>query len=244
MMPTLRILLLSMALMGWANGWTASVAYAVRWVHATRVHVISVDLRDRTLEVMPAIANNTPGTRQSFLAFMAEHQPLAQITGGYFSMSTSLPIGSIVIHRQLRYLGVAGSALAIRADNTAEIVNIPYGWRYSWPGYEHVLQGGMRLVQHSRYAVFPRDQGFRDPTLFEHATRTAVGLIGGKRLLLVAVNKMILLSELAAIMKGLGCTDAMTLDGGYSTGLAIGGHTILLPGRTLSTVLMVTRRGT
>ena len=229
---------------GLMGGQAASVEYSACWVHRTRVHVIRVDLRDPTLQVIPAIAYDTPGKRQSFLGFLAEHQPLAQITGSYFSMRTSLPIGSVVIGRQLRYIGVAGSALAMKSDNTAEIVNIPYGWRYSWTGYENVLQGGMRLLQRSRYAVFPHDQGFRDPTLFQHATRTAVGLTDRKHLLLVAVNKMILLSDLAAIMKGLGCTDAMTLDGGYSTGLAIGGRPILLPGRTLSTVLMVTRRGT
>ena len=220
----------------------ASVEYSVHWLKRMRVHVVRVDLTDRTIAVRPAIAYDSPGRRESFLGFLAEHQPLAAITGSYFSLDNSLPIGSVVIDRQIRYIGQLGSALAIRPDNRAEIVNIPAGWRYSWPGYEYVLQGGVRLLEGGAYAVYPRDQGFHDPVLFQHATRTAVGLTSDHHLLLVAVNKMIYLSDLAAVMKALGCRDAMSLDGGNSTGLAVGGNCILLPNRTLPTILMVTRR--
>lgn len=236
------ILLAFLPLTGKADDMPSSVGYCVQWVHATRVHVVVVDLNDPTIMVAPRLAYNQAGKRQSFIGFMADHHPLAQLTGSYFSLRSALPIGDIVIDGDIRYRGPVGSALALTTENAAQIVNIPYGWKYSWPGFENVLKGGLRLVQNGKYAVFPRDQGFHDPALFRRATRTAVGLTGRHKLLMVAINKPILLSELAIIMKGLGCRDAMTLDGGTSTGMAYGDDIILTPGRTLSNVLMVLPR--
>jgi len=225
-----------------AYGETPGVAYSKHWINKTRVHVVSIDLNDTSLKITPAIAWNTIGKRQSFVSFMAQHQPLAQITGSFFSLQTAHPIGDLVIGGQIIFRGPVGSALAITPDNQATMMNIPYNWTYSWPGYESAVQGGIRLVQNGKYAVYPRQQGFRDPALFRPATRTAVGLDGMNRLLMVAVNKPIYLSDLAGIMKALGCVDAMALDGGTSTGLAYGGEVILMPGRTLTNVLLVTRR--
>jgi len=225
-----------------AYGDTPGVTYAKHWIKKTRVHVISVNLNDLSLKVTPAIAWNTIGKRQSFVSFMAQHQPLAQITGSFFSLQTAHPIGDLVIGGQIIFRGPVGSALAITPDNQATMMNIPYNWTYSWPGFESAVQGGIRLVQNGKFAVYPRQQGFRDPGLFRPATRTAVGLTDANRLLMVAVNKPIYLSDLAGIMKALGCKDAMALDGGTSTGLACGGEVILMPGRTLTNVLIVVRR--
>ena len=213
-----------------AAGATSSLNYSTRWVNRIRVNVITVDLHDQSLVVTPQLANDAVGKRESFSAFRRERHPLAQISGSYFSLGSALPIGDIVIDGHLRYRGPVGSALAIKADNSADIVNVPYGWSASWSGYETVLKGGMRLVQHGKYAVFPHDQGFRDPNLFHRATRTAVGLTCKHKLLLVAVGQQILLSQLAVIMQRLGCQDAMTLDGGLSTGMAYGDKVILTRG--------------
>jgi hypothetical protein len=251
MTHTLQILIILIVglMVGWCPVWVAaeaspSVSYSRQWIARTRVHVVTVNLLDRSLLVTPRLAANSPGRRQSFVGFLAQHQPLAQITGSYFSLRNSLPIGDIVVEGRRRFQGPVGSALVITPQNRAAILNIPYGWRSAWLGYETVLQGGVRLVQNGKYAVYPRQQGFRDPGLFRRATRTAIGLRADQRLLLVAVNKEVLLSELAAIMKALGSLDAMTLDGGTSTGLSVGSELILTPGRTLSNVLMVLERPT
>lgn len=218
------------------------VRYSKQWLNRARVHVITVDLNDKTLQVKPVVGRNRPGRRQSFLGFMAEHQPLAQLTGTYFGLRNGLPIGDLLSDGRWIFDGFAGSALVITPENTAAIVNIPPRWKYSWPGYTTVIQGGIRLTQQGKYAVYPRVQGFRDTSLYRRASRTAVGIQEGNRLVLVAVNKPVLLSELAAIMKALKCRDAMTLDGGTSTGMAFGTDVILMPGRTLSNVLVVTER--
>jgi hypothetical protein len=221
---------------------SASVSYQIRTAAGVRAHVITADLRNPAVMVKPVLAYNTPGRGQSFIRFMARHQPLAQISGGYFSVANWLPIGDIVIDGKLRYRGQVGSALTIRTDNTAEIVDIPRGWTYSWPGCESVLRGGVRLLRHGAYAAYPRQQGFRDAGLFRLTSRTAVGITPQRRLLMVATGRNISLSTLACLMKGLGCTDAMSLDGGTSTGLAYGSRVIIAPGRMLSNVLIITER--
>ncbi len=226
------------------NARTESVRYQTQWLRQARVHVVSVDLADPTIKITPAFAHDRIGARQDFSTFLARYHPLAQITGTYFGMRDSLPIGDVVINGQFLFDGYIGTALALKPDNTAQIIDVPYRWRNSWSGYEEVLQGGIRLVELGKPMVYPRSQGFRDPDLFRYATRTAVGLQGPKKLLLVAVNQPILLTNLAHIMIALGCRDAMTLDGGTSTGLAFGRQVILHPGRALTNVLMVVSRPT
>ena len=239
---TLLVLITVLLMTAWARAASSSVAYTVEWINKTRVHVVWVNLNDKSLKVTPAVAKAGIGQRQSFISFLGQHQPLAQITGSYFCMDTAMPIGDVVIDGNIVYRGPVGTALAITPDNKPQMKNIPYGWKYSWPGYESVLKGGIRLVQDGKYAVYPRQQGYRDPGLFRPATRTAIGIDARDRLLMVAINKPILLSDLAGIMKALGCLQAMTLDGGTSTGLAYKDNVIMTPGRTLSTVLMVVQR--
>jgi len=225
-----------------AYGDTSSVTYSKHWINRTRVHVVWVDLNDPTIKVTPLLAWNAINRRRSFVGFMAAHQPLAQMTGNFFSLQSGYPVGDIVIGGTKVAEGRVGSALAIKPGNQVSIIDIPHQWRYSWPGYESVLRGGIRLVENGKAALNPKGQGFRDPALFRPATRTAVGLDSRNRLLMVAVNKGVYLSDMAGIMKALGCTAAMSLDGGTSTGLAYRGDVILMPGRTLPNVLAVIQR--
>lgn len=227
-----------------ADASTRSVSYQLATSSGVRVHVITVDMHDAALMVRPAFAYGEPGHGQSFSRFITQHHPLAQISGSYFSLGSWLPIGDVVINGEVQYIGVIGSALAVRQDNTVDIIDVPRGWHAPWNGYEAVLRGGLRLLRQGEYAITARRQGFRDPALFRPASRTAVGVTPGNHLLLVATSAGISLSKMAAVMKGLDCTDAMTLDGGISTGLAIGDQIILNPGRRLSTVLMVKARPT
>lgn len=233
-----------LALVLQAPGITASqsINYQLRRVGKYAAHVVSIDLCDSSLQVTPAFAYGAPGRRQSFSSFIHTKRPLAQITGVYFGMQNSLPIGDIVINQSFVYDGAVGSALAITADNTADIIDVPYCRKRNWQGYEGVAQGGVRLVDRGRRMLAPSSQGFRDPGLFRPAPRTAVGLTRDKRLLMVAVTRNIYLRDLSDIMRGLGCVEAMSLDGGGSTGLACGHSVIVAPKRALSNVLMVVPR--
>jgi len=225
-----------------ANAGKESVRYSRKKISRATVHIVTVNLNDPRIEVRPVVAGNQVGRRQSFTGFLARHQPLAQLTGSYFGLRNSLPVGDLVIRGRRLYDGHVGSALALRQDNTARIIDIPHRWKSSWHGYENVLQGGIRLVENGKTAVYPTSQGFYSRDLLRATTRTAVGLTRHRKLLLVAVENNVQLSRLAGIMKALGCVDAMTLDGGTSTGIAFGHRVLVQPGRTISNVLQVVER--
>ena len=53
--------------------------------------------------------------------------------------------------------------------------------------------------------------------------RTAIGYDGSGKVYLVVVTSGVTLTQLARIMKGLGCTYAMNLDGGGSTQMQVSG---------------------
>ncbi|HEY3418012.1 MAG TPA: phosphodiester glycosidase family protein [Armatimonadota bacterium] len=218
-----------------------SVSYYIHQTNGMRVHVIEANLNDPSLLVKPVFARHAEGARQPFAAFLVAH-PLAQITGGYFDLISGFPVGDAMVHGQRFYEGPVGSALAVTAENRASIIDTPAYVLNEWTGFDNVLQGGIRLVEHGQFAVYPYDQGFRDPDLFRRASRTAVGLTPENHLLLVATSQPIYLSQLAYIMIDLGCREAMTLDGGTSTGLAYGSSIILQPGRALPEVLQIVRR--
>ena len=248
MQRTLRkcLLLMGIALV-LSPAWSASaerksVQYGLFLIRHLPVHVIQIDLSDPALKVMPAVAHDQIGRRESFFAFLSHYQPLAQISGEYFGLRDAIPIGDIVIDGEKLVNGAIGTALAVTTDNTASIIDIPHRETQTWAGYDEVIRGGIRLLEHGEFRVFPRSQGFHDPALFSYATRAAIGLRDHKHLLMVAIDRDISLAQLAGVMELLGCRDAMTLDGGASTGMAFGHRILIWPGRTVSDVLMVVAR--
>ena len=218
-----------------------SVYYDSVRVAGVNAHTVNIKMSDTSIQIRPAFAWGIPGKRQLFKDFISDYNPLAQITGPYFGMADGLPVGDIFIDGKGLFDGFIGSALTVNKNGRAKIVDIPYKWDYSWPGSVMVMQGGIRLLENGKTTLYPRSQGFRHIDLFRPAARTAIG-IDGDKLVMMAVTKPIYLSKLAAMMKGIGCTEAMTLDGGPSTGLAIGKSIIVNPGRQLPTVLMVVKK--
>jgi hypothetical protein len=91
------------------------------------------------------------------------------------------------------------------------------------PPSADVIGGGPTLVRDGRVVVKEDTEGFKPDVVAGRAPRTAVGF-QGRRLLLVtvdgrepAISVGMSLVELAELMRELGCTDAMNLDGGGST---------------------------
>ncbi|MEI6518744.1 MAG: phosphodiester glycosidase family protein [bacterium] len=235
----LSVMMMLLCSLAWAGN--KSVYYDSVRAAGVNAHTVNISMNDTTIQVRPAFAWGIPGKRQLFKDFIHDYNPIAQITGPYFGMLNGLPVGDIVIDGKGLFKGFIGSALVIDKNGKAKIIDIPFKWEYSWPGYQMVMQGGVRLVENGKSTVYPRSQGFTHLDLFKPAARTAIG-IHGDTLVMLAVTKPIYLSKLAAVMKGIGCTEAMTLDGGSSTGLAIGKSIIVNPGRELPTVLMVVKK--
>jgi hypothetical protein len=98
-----------------------------------------------------------------------------------------------------------------------------------------VIGGGPTLLRDSRVVVATDTEGFRSDVVGGRAPRTAVGF-NGRRLLLVTVDGRrpgvsvgMTLAEMAELMRELGCTDALNLDGGGSTTTWVRGSVLNIP---------------
>ncbi len=216
----------------------SSVVYEQASSGKIRAHVVTVNLSDPQTRVSVAIAQSGMGKNESFKSMVGRTRPAAAITGTFFDTKSLLPTGDIAVYGTVIYSGCIGSALCIDANNKASIVSLVEGRKTSWSGYETVMCCGPALVTNGKPTVRLRQEGFGN-SLYAPAARTAVGINGAGKLLLVAVNSKISLHKMAELMVKLGAVDALTLDGGSSTGFYGGGSYRANPTRKLTNLLVV-----
>jgi hypothetical protein len=102
-----------------------------------------------------------------------------------------------------------------------------------WEGVRHILGGGPRLLADGQYVG---GEGFPSSFTDRRHPRTALGRLEDGRALLVVVGGRqpyhslgMTLPELAAMLRLLGVTDALNLDGGGSSTLVVRGVVVNLP---------------
>ena len=217
----------------------ANVGYRVEFVNGFGCHVVQVNLGSPLVKVTPIVSLRFPGGAEPMMRMCQRERPVAAITGTFFSKTTLLPVGDLVIDGRLVYFGGMGSAVAITGDNRVAIERLPYGRTQDWSPFESVMACGPLLLEAGVVALAPRHERFQDPHVLGRASRTAVGLTAANKLLMVVTREQVSLWELAGIMKGLGCIDAINLDGGSSTGMYYRGSAIVSPGRSLVNMLAV-----
>lgn len=217
----------------------SSVAYRVQFVNGFGCHVVQVDLSNPRVKVSPVLSLRFPGGAEPMMTICSREQPVAAVTGTFFSKTTLLPIGDIVVDGRLVYFGGMGSAIALTPDNRVFFRRLPYGRRQDWGAFESVLACGPMLLERGQVALAPVHERFRDPRVLGRASRVAVGVTAHNKLLLVATREQVSLWELAKIMRDLGSIDAINLDGGTSTGMYYRGAAKVNPGRSMVNMLAV-----
>src|SRR5207249_1284565 len=150
---------------------------------------------------------------EPFADLVRKSRPVAAINGACFDKQTLHPIGDLVQDGRVRHSGRMGTVLAIDARGRGEIRRVPWGRTLAWAGYRTVLGCGPMLVRDGRIDVQPAEERFRDPHVLGRSNRSAAGLTRDNKLLLVSVPQAVTLEELAVTMLGLGCAQAMNLDG-------------------------------
>lgn len=105
-----------------------------------------------------------------------------------------------------------------------------------WSQMKHAIGGGPYLVREGRPYIDMQAQHFSSKSLGYREPRSAVGITRDGKMLLVAVDGRqknvsvgMTLTELAYLMQKLGAVDAMNLDGGSSTQMAVYGRMINNP---------------
>jgi hypothetical protein len=217
----------------------SSVSYSKQVVLSVPVNVVYVNLNDRSVKVTVAISKSGRGSSESAASIIGRTKPVAAITGTFFDTVSLLPTGDIVIGGIDAHEGCVGPALCITSDNRAQIIPDKFRARRANGNYETVIAGGPTLVDAGKPSLNPRAEGFSDPALFRLAQRTAIGITGANKLLLVSVNRSVSMHKMARIMVKLEAAQAILLDGGSSTALYANGHLISRPGRRLTNLLLV-----
>lgn len=151
------------------------------------------------------------------------------------AVSTSIPLeipkDGVVIS------GVNSPAMATLSSLTqGQPVQLNVYTLPDWSGMKHAIGGGPWLVKDGRPFVDLHAQHFGARSLGYREPRSAVGVLPDGKLLLVAVDGRqprvsvgMTLDELARLMQRLGCVQAMNLDGGSSTQMAVNGKIINAP---------------
>ena len=222
-----------------APSFADSVGYRVQFVNGFGCHIVQINMGSPSVKVTPVLSLRYPGGAEPMGTICARERPVAAITGTFFSKTNLMPIGDIMMDGRLVHFGGMGSAIAITPDNKTTFRRIPYGRRQDWGPFETVMAGGPMLLEAGKVALAPSHEKFQDPRVLGRASRTGVGITKHNKLLMVATRESISLWDFAKIMLKLGCTDAINLDGGSSTGLYYGGSTIVRPARSLVNLLAV-----
>lgn len=107
---------------------------------------------------------------------------------------------------------------------------------------QHLISVGPKLLTDGKIDLdFERD-GIRDPKMTTaSAQRSFIGKKADGTIVMGTVGS-VTLAELAELLKRMGLTDAMNLDGGASSGLYYQGKLLTTPGRPLSNSLVVVRQ--
>jgi len=215
-----------------------SVKLLYRKVGGVPVRYVVADLNNPNVRVSVVTARRL-GRDESIWELLARSRPTAAITGTYFSTSTKLPVGDIVIEGERVHFGGVGTALCITYDNQVRFIRQKLHRQHNWSDYRLVLGAGPRLLQKGQVSLYPQGEGFRDRRVYANSQRVAVGVTKQNKLLMVAVERPISLRRLAWIMRALGATDAIALDGGGSSCLYYRRQVKVLPRRKLTNLLVV-----
>jgi exopolysaccharide biosynthesis protein len=111
----------------------------------------------------------------------------------------------------------------------------------TFANFPFAVGGGPILVQNGQINANAKGEGFSDAFAAQAAPRSAIGVTPDGNLILVAIHyspggRGPTLQETAQIMRQLGATNALNLDGGTSSSLYLGGTIINRHGSTVGRV--------
>lgn len=125
---------------------------------------------------------------------------------------------------------------ALASLNVGQPVKVNVYTLPDWSGMKHAIGGGPWLVRNGRPYIDLQSQHFSSRSLGFREPRSAVGITADGKMLLVAVDGRrkgvsigMTLSEMSRLMISLGAVQAMNLDGGSSTQMAVQGKMVNRP---------------
>lgn len=133
-----------------------------------------------------------------------------------------------------------GTTLGLTLHNrpvmiTARVDEVP-----NWDEHWFSVTCGPRLLKDGEFWIHPEVEGFSDSHVLGIGPRCAIGFNRARnKLILCTFLNGLSLKDEARLMKELGCSDAMNLDGGASRSLAYHNEVVVPAGRALTNVLII-----
>ncbi len=212
----------------------------------------TINLKDPETFITIGLANNAPQANsnkvshgdESFAAMVKRAQAAVAINGTFFSKDEEKRVmGNMVAGGKfLKYSQWENYAttLGIKAGNKLEMVTAREEGQPDWSQHWFSLTCGPRLLKDGQIWLKPELEGFRDPHVFDTGGRTAIGYPqSGDKIYLVTFLSILSLEDEAKLMQGIGCYQAMNLDGGASRSLAYRDKIIVSAGRSLTNIVLV-----
>lgn len=171
------------------------------------------------------------------------------VSGGRVTDYRSVSAGDTVAIPAGGYVAVMGTAFTATdyydVPSVGDTVNLSYylkndnGEPFSMDNLVGLISGGPRLVKGGTI-VTTLEPGFQEERFTTAVSpRTAVGVDGSGKLLLVSVPGGASIQQMRELMLGLGCVDAFNLDGGASCAMYYNGQYLATPGRELTVTIQI-----
>jgi uncharacterized protein YigE (DUF2233 family) len=207
------------------------------------VDVLEIEARDEDVAVKTALAGSYDSFGLAPVSELVSRSGAIAGVNGVFHASDGTPLGLIILDGRLKSLPIMGrTAMGITWDGRVLIDNVsvdPSGNLVpDWlgEGVIYAVGGGPRLVRDGKVNVSSIEEQFKADVAAGRAPRTAVGVTGDGKLLLIAVTGRqayhsigVTLEELANITLELGAKDAMNLDGGGSSTMVVRDYVMNTP---------------
>jgi hypothetical protein len=203
------------------------------------IHLIQVDPRLPNVRISPGVCPRFPQGKEDFQSFLARTRPRAAITAAPVDVHLGRPPIDILIGGRLVNQGPRGTVALFGEAGQIQLQRIAPDGTRAWGSCPAALGGGPKLLTRGGIDIQVQEEGFLDPADLREVPHTALGLTAEGLLLLVQVREPVDLFQLAAIMKRLGCVEAMNLWSGEDCGLAYDGQILSDPGRPITHALLV-----
>lgn len=213
----------------------------------------TVDLKDPEMFLSIEIANNAAEANsatsthgdESFPSFVKRSRGALVQNGTFFSKDNQKRVMGNMVARG-RYLKYSpwenyGTTFGLKRNNEPEMVTARTEHRQpDWSQHWFSITCGPRLLRNGEVELRATDEGFADPHVLGVGARCAMGYPASKdKVYIVTFLRGLSLQKEAEVMKAMGCSEAMNLDGGASRSIAHNNQVIVPASRPLTNVIVV-----
>jgi hypothetical protein len=211
-----------------------------------------IDLKDPETFIAIRLANDAEMANdiyqshgdESFESLVKKAHAAVVMNGTFFSKDAQKRVmGNMVSGGKfLRYSPweSLGTTFGLAKNNQPEMATAHDNETPKWNEEWFSITCGPRLLKAGEVWSDPEKEGFADPHVLGIGPRCALGFNAAhSKLILCTFLNGLSLKQEAELMKQLGCTDAINLDGGASRSLAHNGSIIVPAQRPLTNVIMV-----